>query len=557
MIRDAIENATDLTQTQLTEAQIDGLYKEAKGYLNIYRIKKAVSSEEMYTKKTKRQLFLLRCTFTFMLVTFIAPMDRSLSAYSYYSFYAVIAAILGTLALNLGYALGAIFDKSNSAKKTTILSGVLCTVVAVCVMAYPVTAGSNFYTRIVLEVVTDVGFIAFFFLVILPIIGKDIINFKNRKKTVIILAVVIGLPLMILLSVLGIHKEINKLTGSTKSTEISSDQAGNETEATEGDWDVNDIVVTNPDAVEDAETAEVAAPLGTEVLNLKEYQYYDAYNYYDNVPDNYKSGSNWDNAIRLNPGSTLEPAYVLYLLEGKFNKLTFVIQPYFDHFPSNGEAELQIIDWDTGNIVHKERITHDMLPLDVEADISGIENLMICLQRRSDAQQECILSDLYVYPGEGERHQGNYTTAESRYGADALNLKDAELYDSYMVNYDIPNGFTLADRLWKNSVCFEAHPDSYAVWNIGGKYKKLSFELAPYDAYIYFDHGYHADVQITDVETGKVLYTGTVEHDSGIQEVSIDISGVNYLRVDITRPEDQRWGNVYTYCLFSDFYAHN
>ncbi len=306
-------------------------------------------------------------------------------------------------------------------------------------------------------------------------------------------------------------------------------------------------------------TVETEPEFGSEILDLNSYSSYTHIRVGEEQIDaGWLSAHSCNNAVLYDASGYVEnSAYADYSLESRFGRLTLRIQPYgFDeyHWGPDASAELQIINLDTNSIIHRETVNEESLPIDIDVDITGIDNLRIAVNHAGGGTYSyCVLSDIFTYPLE----DGSIIpdTTVTPYGENAVNLSDIAMYSSDRVEMGtIPSTYTRSDRLWTSAFVFESESDdAWAIWEIGGAYTTLSLDYAPYEDSIWFGESAASQIQIINAETEEVLFSGSINHQTEILEVTADITGVNYLKINV-----HSTGNVQTaWCLVDNAYIYN
>ncbi len=296
-----------------------------------------------------------------------------------------------------------------------------------------------------------------------------------------------------------------------------------------------------------------SAPSEKKILNLK-YTGFEDMNIIEDIPEDFRSYKDWNNSVIFGAGSGEDYAYKSVHLNGDYSKLSLSMEPYNynSSFSDDTCVELEIIDLDTGNIIKKAPLDSASLPVSVDADVSGIEDLCLMVTKTAgDGLGYSVLSDIYLYPDNTNTSDDSSKKTNTIYGKDELNLSERPTYDSQNIEYEVPMNFTYDDHICKNAMIFKSGSENaYGIWEINSEYSNLSFEMIPFYYKDYFAENSYAEIQVTNVETGQELYNGAVNYSSGKLDITADISGVNFLRIDVNGKPD-------SYCLLNQCYVYN
>lgn len=101
------------------------------------------------------------------------------------------------------------------------------------------------------------------------------------------------------------------------------------------------------------------------------------------------------------------------------------------------------------------------------------------------------------------------------------------------------------DWSYQNYMSSSFKKDEYVDFYLGGAYTKLVFKMAPYASY--WTRSAKVDIKFSDKDTGAILHQATLTNDSNVTTVTIDVTGVQYLRLN-TYNRDGNFGRI----LFKD-----
>ena len=105
----------------------------------------------------------------------------------------------------------------------------------------------------------------------------------------------------------------------------------------------------------------------------------------------------WDKALIFRAGNGYDNAFCEWNIGGNYNTLTLEFFPYYDNsFFERSKAELQVINVDTGEILHSETVTYDSDIINVSADITGVDNLRITVNKTDGMLAYCLLNNIVV-----------------------------------------------------------------------------------------------------------------------------------------------------------------
>ena len=301
-------------------------------------------------------------------------------------------------------------------------------------------------------------------------------------------------------------------------------------------------------------TEESEDTFGTEILNLKTYEAAESELVDDDISPDFGTGNtSWENALRFRPGNGARIASVSYDLKGKFELLTFQIQPYTmdGDFGKDSEGNLMVINQDNEQILYQKTIKKTDFPEDISVDINGVHKLQILISSGGIGDfTYCVLNNILAYPGQN-------TDAEAapsfHYAEGEVKLGEENLYDSDALGGEISPTFTVNGRTWTDGVLLSPGAGTryaYGVYELGGAYNRLSLNLIPYTE-SYFSES--ADFEISNARTGEILYQTTVTRETGMVPITIDISGVDYLKVCA----DAGGIGVFGDCILGDMYVYN
>lgn len=310
--------------------------------------------------------------------------------------------------------------------------------------------------------------------------------------------------------------------------------------------DGNNQQIKSTEATEDT--------FGTEILNLKTYGAAKSDLVDDNIPPDFGGGNtSWENALRFRPGNGDQTASASYDLKGKFELLTFQIQPYTleGDFGDNSEANLMVINKDNEQVLYQKTIKKTDFPEDISVDINGVHKLQILISSGGIGDfTYCVLNNILAYPGQN-------TDAEAaprfHYAEGELSLKELGTYDSDALGGEISPTFVVGGRTWTDGVLLRPGNGTryaYGVYELDGAFDRLSLYLIPYTESYFGDS---ADFEISNAQTGEILYQTTVTRETEMVPITVDISGVNYLKVCA----DAGGIGVSGYCILGDMYVYD
>lgn len=132
------------------------------------------------------------------------------------------------------------------------------------------------------------------------------------------------------------------------------------------------------------------------------------------------------------------------------------------------------------------------------------------------------------------------------------NLQDITLEDFVRYDHKFKNNFTYGGEDWNGASQYRVGNggyETYADFYLGSQYEKLAFKVNPRTDD--FTDGMVDILTVFDQQTGEVLETERITRDTRKLELEVDVTGVEYLRIQIKRdPESDRLG--FGYVLVKD-----
>lgn len=235
-------------------------------------------------------------------------------------------------------------------------------------------------------------------------------------------------------------------------------------------------------------------------------------------------GVNWDNAIELNTRSGFGAAWAIYDIQGKGERIEFELTPRLgESFDDDAVTELVIADGDTKRIVTSFTIDKTKCNSSFSADISGIRKLMF-----------------YAYITQGRRSgyllmkNVRITTSEENTASEpsGISLRGVDPAMQERIGSKLGSTYLCEGYIWDSALVFKPdEKEAFAVYKIGGAYSSVEFSVLPYAE----EFNGTVTVSVTNEASGEVLASTDINADSGIVDISADISGVNRLGLRFKR----------------------
>ena len=135
------------------------------------------------------------------------------------------------------------------------------------------------------------------------------------------------------------------------------------------------------------------------------------------------------------------------------------------------------------------------------------------------------------------------------------NLKDLTPEASQAYDHTYRNELTYGGENWDGCSQYRVgngYGTAYADFFLGNQYTKLTFKVNPRtEGYDNFQENTVDTMTVLDQQTGKVLASCDITHDSRMVNVEADVSGVNYLRIQF-KNNPFGGGSIFGYVLVKD-----
>ncbi len=137
-------------------------------------------------------------------------------------------------------------------------------------------------------------------------------------------------------------------------------------------------------------------------------------------------------------------------------------------------------------------------------------------------------------------------------GEETIELHEIEPVSEKLITKESDSGYVFGGVFWNGAFVYRAGngtDTAFTVYDIEGKFEKLTFKATPlaYDGY--FTSSSTAEIIIVNEETGDVLSTTELNFESEIVEIEADITGVNLLGIYVNKT-----GGMLAYTLIKDAY---
>ena len=173
------------------------------------------------------------------------------------------------------------------------------------------------------------------------------------------------------------------------------------------------------------------------------------------------------------------------------------------------------------------------LPLVIWLIVSPLIKLGEGMEHDADNAESRIVSMLE----ENEGNASNYDFGTAN--LDLFDMPDERVLDQKLITND-PNqltksyNYSVDGETWNKAFLYRAGNGSrlaYTDYNIDGKFDSLTFRMTPL-----LDNGVFntsAQVQVADLDSGKILYDYTLEKEAGAVEAEVRISGISNIRLSV------------------------
>lgn len=111
---------------------------------------------------------------------------------------------------------------------------------------------------------------------------------------------------------------------------------------------------------------------------------------------------------------------------------------------------------------------------------------------------------------------------------------DLEPYDCW--GYDAPTTFSMDGKTYVNGFTFDWN-ESYAIWNLDGKYKTLEFDIG-HNSYV------HYDKQVLIYLDGTLAKNISVKEEEMVKHVSVPLNGALQLKIMAPCPGNIGFANA-------------
>ncbi len=137
-------------------------------------------------------------------------------------------------------------------------------------------------------------------------------------------------------------------------------------------------------------------------------------------------------------------------------------------------------------------------------------------------------------------------------GEETIELHDIEPVSEKLITRESESGYVFDGLFWNGAFVYRAGNGSdtaFAVYNIEGKFEKLTLKATPYAYDGNFTSSSTSEIIIINEETSDILATTELTSESGIVEIEADIAGVNMLGIYVNKT-----GGMLAYTFIKDAY---
>lgn len=328
--------------------------------------------------------------------------------------------------------------------------------------------------------------------------------------------------------------------------------------------DLNDDVVTkNIDSytaennIEDVDFGDTNAETSEDVVADALYQY-EA----DLINDCSEDYPDYEAALKFRAGNGDPNGYAKFVLDGKYDTLTFTAIPVQDTI-SGDSTTIYITNDENGASIQTITVGKKDVPKAYTVDVSGVNYLNICVNNGGSLGY-CVLADLKVSAASGDSLPLEYSKVKAAKGPaldisdDAVALVLMKPYAKDRYSTPAPTMVRTADYLyiWNNTIAVNPMSNAYAkvVYELDGQYDTLTFALSPATSKDFDDNGL-VNFTISNEETGEVLDTRKVTKSTPITDVTVNVSGVNYLTIQAECESSTLYNKILLYHAYVDVKA--
>lgn len=139
-------------------------------------------------------------------------------------------------------------------------------------------------------------------------------------------------------------------------------------------------------------------------------------------------------------------------------------------------------------------------------------------------------------------------------GTEIIELHELNPEEEKQITVESENGYTTDNNLWDGAFVYRAgngDNTAYAIYDIGGHFEKVEFEATPWLGEGYFFESSTADIMIINAETNDIIYTETINYNSGVISIEADITGVNKLGIYV-----KKTNGMLAYIFIKDVYLY-
>ena len=139
---------------------------------------------------------------------------------------------------------------------------------------------------------------------------------------------------------------------------------------------------------------------------------------------------------------------------------------------------------------------------------------------------------------EKESNESKYSTEEtvSKLGTEIIELHDLKPIKEKNLTVSAEKGYVANNSIWDGAFLYYVGSSSaYSIYQIDGLYEKITLEATPYKAAGHFCESSTADIMIVNSETNEILYTESIDYNSEVITIEVDITGVNQLGIYVNQ----------------------
>ena len=261
----------------------------------------------------------------------------------------------------------------------------------------------------------------------------------------------------------------------------------------------------------------MSLPVSASIVETNFHNYLEAY--YSkrySVEDVNMGGNTYKDALCFDSYNNVD-AEADFNLEGHFKSMTF----YLAHEDSTKTLNTRTVTIYADNaLVYEHVVKNGDLPVTGNISLANVKQLKIVVSGSSSTFNTCIGGIRIVSDG--------FTRGDKLKPVPSNFLSNVTAYNSN--RYTTKNQVNVCDKIWENALCFDSYNgvDANAYFNLEGNYKELSFCLG----HISGKGGNNRTFTVYG-DSDKVLYSTTVAYNQIILPVTINITGVHQLRMQV------------------------